>query len=171
MQARCRRSLIWVVPVLVALAGWAWAPGAAAQGFDAAPCAQGNVAALAMPEWAQEPAAPAMGTEAAPPAAPPTAPPATGSEPTKPEGPPCTTNKQCKDPKLYCAKAPGHCKGKGTCEPKPEICTKIYKPVCGCNGRTYSNACEAAAKGINVRHQGKCKAKKPAEPAAAKSTP
>jgi hypothetical protein len=47
----------------------------------------------------------------------------------------------------------------GICKPKPRICPKNYQPVCGCNNKTYSNACVAATAGISVAHEGKCKGK------------
>jgi hypothetical protein len=53
----------------------------------------------------------------------------------------------------------GHGDMTGICKPKPKMCTKIYKPVCGCNNKTYGNACVAAAAGISVAHEGKCKGK------------
>lgn len=32
--------------------------------------------------------------------------------------------------------------------PSDRVCTMIYQPVCGCNGKTYGNACEAEGYGI-----------------------
>ena len=44
----------------------------------------------------------------------------------------------------------------GKCATKPEVCNDIYAPVCGCNDKTYSNDCEAAAAGISVAKTGAC---------------
>jgi hypothetical protein len=39
---------------------------------------------------------------------------------------------------------------------KPEACTDIYLPVCGCDGNTYASDCSAAMKGVSVASQGEC---------------
>ena len=68
---------------------------------------------------------------------------------------PCRLNEDC-DADSYCAKSPGDCDGEGSCQPRPQICLDLWDPVCGCDGRTYSNACYAAAAGINIAYRGEC---------------
>lgn len=49
----------------------------------------------------------------------------------------------------------------GTCKAKPQVCDDIYLAVCGCDDKTYPNACEANAKGISVAKTGECGATAP----------
>lgn len=44
----------------------------------------------------------------------------------------------------------------GKCAPIPATCTQDYTPVCGCDRRTYSNACTANAAGVSVASPGEC---------------
>lgn len=37
------------------------------------------------------------------------------------------------------------------------ICTENYDPVCGCNNKTYGNACMAECSGITEHTKGSCK--------------
>jgi len=65
----------------------------------------------------------------------------------------CTSNAECGRTE-YCAGT--GCDTPGTCMARSEICPGIFAPVCGCDGTTYGNACEAAAAGARVASDGEC---------------
>jgi hypothetical protein len=68
---------------------------------------------------------------------------------------PCATNADCSE-RAFCAKTPGSCEERGVCRPRPGACTLHLDPVCGCDGRTYSNPCHAAGAGVSIAHAGPC---------------
>jgi hypothetical protein len=66
---------------------------------------------------------------------------------------PCPDGEFCDyPPSAICgaADAPGECRT------PPAFCQSDFAPVCGCDGETYSNACEAASAGTSVSSEGEC---------------
>jgi hypothetical protein len=66
---------------------------------------------------------------------------------------------RCPD-KQYCAYAPearcGAADMSGSCAPIPDVCTQQLDEVCGCDDKTYGNACTAARAGVSVAMKGPC---------------
>lgn len=60
----------------------------------------------------------------------------------------------------FCQFAPGRCNvsdDQGLCRPIPNGCPDVWMPVCGCDGVTYGNACEAAAAKASINYEGPCR--------------
>lgn len=83
---------------------------------------------------------------------------------TCPPPPPCTSNDDCTSDSAsgaFCAAPPGQCDGPGACTPRPAACPEVFAPVCGCDGTTYQNSCDAAGHGVRVARRGPCECAPP----------
>lgn len=93
---------------------------------------------------------------------------------SKPEAPPTATDDPANAPPQVCGLAgspdcgettfclfepDSGCGQRGTpgvCSPRPAQCAEVFQPVCGCDGRSYDNACVAYAAGISIQQSGEC---------------
>ena len=64
----------------------------------------------------------------------------------------CSATEFCDYPDSSC----GIADELGVCTAKPQACNDVFQPVCGCDGVTYGNACEANASGMAVASSGPC---------------
>jgi hypothetical protein len=62
----------------------------------------------------------------------------------------CAANEYCEFSSRFSCNEPG------TCRIRPEACTFLYDPVCGCDKMDYGNECAAHSGGVDISHEGVC---------------
>ncbi len=67
----------------------------------------------------------------------------------------CRSNADCA-PTEYCSTPDGMCSAEGLCTARPDACTTVCDPECGCDGTTYLNACTREQAGVGLGSAGIC---------------
>ena len=64
------------------------------------------------------------------------------------------------DKGLFCELPADHCGAadfKGTCVRVPEVCAKVFRPVCACDGKTYPSDCDRRLAKVSKKADGPCR--------------
>jgi hypothetical protein len=64
------------------------------------------------------------------------------------------------NPGLFCQLPAGMCRAFdlfGKCARVPRFCPHIFRPVCGCDGKTYPNDCVRQAARVQLAYPGRCR--------------
>jgi len=72
----------------------------------------------------------------------------------------CSQDIDCQGKNTFCEYELGSCKPPGKCVEIPELCPELYDPVCGCDGRTFSNLCYSSVASQSISVSTSCEQKK-----------